>query len=147
MPTATAQRTPRSIHVVPGDIKPRSTKRKEYKVPMSRTGIGRFIRYQMWKTGYFVTVRTLRQRTEAKGASTATFTDPDSGKRYRGVFAWRLLSEDSQMSMSAVRKLAEGRHKRSPEFFTVIKVFRALGLELKAAVSDDTNVDLIVRGW
>lgn len=144
MTTATVRR---SVHVVPGDIVPRSTKRKEYRVPMSRAGIGRFIRYQMWKTGYFVTARRLRQRTEAKGASTATFTDPDTGKRYRGVYAWRLLSEDSQMSQGAVRKLAEGRHKRSPEFFTVLKVFRALGLELKAVATDDTDVDLIVRGW
>ena len=137
----------RSVHVVPGDIIPRSTKRKEYKIPMSRAGIGRFIRYQMWKTGYFVTATTLRKRTDARGASTATFTDPDTGKRYRGVFAWRLLSEDSQMSMGAVHKLAVGGHKRSPEFFTVLKVFRALGLELKAVVTDDTSVELIVRGW
>lgn len=151
---------PKQQHVliVDGDTRPRTrakTARHLYVVPTSRLGLGEFLATQLWARGYFVTVASLQQRRskaglpllESDGLETRVFTDPISGRRFRGVWAWTALSRHSALSVDTLKTLVAGAHRRSPELLTVLKVFRALGLELKAAESRNTNVDLIVKGW
>ncbi len=138
----------RSVPIIPGDIKPRHKgKRKVHRLTMSRAGLARFVRYMMWQEGYFVTAAQLKLRTQGRGCSTAGFTDPETGDRYRGVFAWALLAEDAQLSLPTVQKVARGEHRRSPELYTIAKLFKALRLDIQAITSDDSNVEMVVRGW
>lgn len=138
----------KSVQVIPGDIKPRHEgKRRTYMVSMSRSGLGRFLRSMLWREGYFVTAAQLRLRTRGRGVATARYTDPKSGTLYTGVIAWSLLAEKAMLTVNTLQKLVNGEHRRSPELFTVCKVFRALALDIKAIESDDDNVEMVVSGW
>lgn len=146
------QRTP---HIVEADLRPRhGAKRLTHRVPLSRAAIGRFTTHQAFLAGYFVSADALIRRRDAAdlpmlsaGTAWRRYEDPRTGRVYRGVWAWDKLAEKAQVGGQTVRKLARGEHLRSPEFFTVIKVFRALGLELRAATGGPDDVDVVVKGW
>lgn len=144
----------RSIHLVREDVQPRHRgARVTHVVPMSRKGLGAFLREQMFQEGWFVSSDRIRaRRTESDlpiiGHAAARDVYIDSrGRHHRGVWAWNILSTLSSVGVGTLQKLMAGEHRRSPEFFTILKVFRALRLELRATRSDDDNVDLVVSGW
>lgn len=146
----------RRIQIVDADIVPRTrgAAHTVYRVPLSRRGLGDFLAKMMWKRGFFVTVSRLATRRSKAGLpmldpslTHRTYVDPETGKRFRGVWAWRRLAYRADTAESTLQTLVNGEHKRTPGLLTVLKVFRALGLEWQAADIKDTNVDLIVKGW
>lgn len=143
------------VHIVQSDINPRHKGRqRDQIVPLSRKGLGDFVAKQLWACGYFVTAATIaKRRLKAElpnlghKALTHRFTDPVSGRQFRGVWAWTAFSMKSNVSVTTLQTLVAGEHKRSPEFFTILRVFRALGLELVASPAANDDVSIIVRAW
>ena len=63
------------------------------------------------------------------------------------MWAWRALSLHSGLSTDTLKKLAFGLHRRSAEFKTVVRAFKALGIELVGVDSNDFDVEAYLKAW
>lgn len=119
---------------------------KIHRITWSRRQLGRFISNQMVMRGYFVRkeIITERQGTGRYAKESRHALRP--GKIYRGFWADRLLAAEAELSEATVYKLRTGGHKRSPELYTTLKLFKALGIQL-VGIPSDTNVAALVKAW
>lgn len=136
-------------HILEEDLIPevKGPPKKTYRVRWSRKALGRFVTEQMIARGYFVRREVITGRQGRGRYESETAIRGRGGKVYRGFWADGKLADAAEVSESTVEKLRRGGHLRSPFFFTVLKVLRALGLEIVLAPSDDTDVAFLAKGW
>lgn len=145
----------RAVHIVRDDIEPRHRgKPKTHVVPLSRKLLGAFVRDQMFLEGFFVPQEIIKSRRLGAGlaivghsADRDVYVDQRTGRHFRGIWAYQVLSDASGVCAETLERLATGGHRKSPSLLTILKVFRALRLQLLATSTDESNVDLIVQGW
>jgi hypothetical protein len=127
---------------------------KMYKITWSRQAIGRFIQEQMFWQGYFVPVSYLRKvqgsqkRKNGKFAGQRTIKIPGGTRKTKmGVWAVNQLAYRAEIGSQTILNMMNGAYKRSPYLFSLLKVFKALKVELVGVPAKDSSVAMIVKGW
>jgi hypothetical protein len=152
--TATTKPRERRAHIYLEDIEPRKAKPakvKLYKIGWGRKDMGRFLKEQMFYQGYFVNAAKLKAAQASQKARRfkhqTRFRHP-SGQRQteEGVWAVGLLADQAELAESTILRMMQGDYIRGPFLFSVLKVFKALGVDL-VGVPGKPDVAMIVTGW
>jgi len=149
----------RRARIFEEDIIPRTDKKKPttlYRIIWSRKAIGQFLQEQMFWNGYFVPCKYLRKvmgpgpnrDKRGKFAGQTTLKIPGGTRKTEtGVWAVGQLAYHAECSGTTILKMMNNEYKRGPFLFTLLKVFKALKVELVGMPAKDSSVAMIVKGW